>query len=126
MDEINLILLAAGDNKFSDKPCSLWSLGNGSSILGWQMHAFKTARPNTEVNIAVGYNYQKIITNYPDHIFRYVPSWEDSSALHSFFSVVQDFSSETLTMYGDTVFYPDTLAEFTSIKGDVTVAIDSS
>ncbi len=126
MNELNLILLAAGDNKYSDKPCSLWSLGNGRSILDWQMHAFETARPNSEVHIAVGYNYQKIITNYPDHIFRYVPVWENSSALHSFFSVVQDYSSQTLVMYGDTVFYPKTLAEFTSIKGDVTVAIDSS
>ena len=29
----NIILLAAGNNKLSEKPCVLWSLANGRSIL---------------------------------------------------------------------------------------------
>ena len=125
MNHLNLILLAAGDNKCWDKPCSLWSIDNGRNIIDWQLHVIETALPNSEVNVAVGYNYQKLITDYPDLIFRHVFNWENSSALHSFLSVVQDYSSQTLVMYGDTVFYSETLAEFTSIKGDVTVAIDS-
>lgn len=122
---MNVILLAAGYNKYSDKPCSLWSLGNGRSILDWQMHAFQTSLPNSEVNIAVGYNYQRIIANHPYHTFKHVLDWENGGALHSFLSVVHDYSLHTLVMYGDTVFHPETLAEFNGVKGDVTVAIDS-
>ena len=47
MNEQNLILLVAGDKEFSDKPSSLWSLGNGNSIFGWQIYSFETARPNS-------------------------------------------------------------------------------
>lgn len=122
---MNVILLAAGYNKYSDKPCSLWSLGNGRSILDWQMHAFQTSLPNSEVNIAVGYNYQRIIANHPYHTFKHVLDWETGGALHSFLSVLHDYSSHTLVMYGDTVFHPETLAEFNDVKGDLTVAIDS-
>ena len=63
----NIILLAAGNNKLSEKPCVLWSLANGRSILDWQMNAFEMALPNSEVNIAVGYNYQKIINTLPSN-----------------------------------------------------------
>ncbi len=125
MDEMNVILLAAGYNKYSDKPCSLWSLGNGRSILDWQMHAFQSSLPNSEVNIAVGYNYQRIIAKHPHHTFKHVLDWENGGALHSFLSILHDHSSHTLVVYGDTVFHPKTLAEFTDVKGDVTVAIDS-
>ena len=61
MDKIDVILLAAGHNKYSEKPCSLWSLGNGKSILDWQMYAFEKAIPDCRVNIAVGYDFQRII-----------------------------------------------------------------
>ena len=125
MDKADVILLAAGFNKYSEKPCSLWSLGNGKSILDWQMHAFETALPNSKVNIAVGYDYQRIINNHPHHIFRHILDWEKGGALYSFLSIVHDYSSETLVMYGDTVFHPETLEEFIDIKGDVIVAIDS-
>jgi choline kinase len=122
---MNVILLAAGYNKYSDKPCSLWSLGNVRSILDWQMHAFQTSLPDSEVNIAVGYNYQSIIANHPCHTFKHVLDWENGGALHSFLSVLNDYSSHTLVMYGDTVFRSETLAEFNDGKGDVIVAIDS-
>ena len=125
MVEANIIILAAGYNKISEKPCSLWSFGNGKSILDWQIHAFETVLPNNEINIAIGYNRQKIIANYPNYIFRHVLDWEKSSALHSFLSVASDCSKHTLVMYGDTVFHPDTLAEFNKIKDDVVVAVDS-
>lgn len=125
MTKEKIILLAAGYNRYSDRPCSLWSLGNGKSILDWQMHAFETALPYGEVNIAVGYNYQRIITNHPNYIFRHVFDWKNGSALNSFLSLVHEHSSNTLVMYGDTVFHPETLTKFNAIKGDITVAIDS-
>ena len=125
MDKTDIILLAAGYNKGSKKPCSLWSLGNGKSILDWQMHAFEMALPDSRVNIAVGYDYQRIINNYPHHIFRHISNWEKGGALNSFLSIAYDYSSNTLVMYGDTVFHPETLEEFIDIEGDVIVAIDS-
>lgn len=125
MSKVNVFLLAAGYNKYSDQPCSLWSFGNGKSILDWQIHTFESVLPSSEVNIAVGYDYQRIVANYPYHNFRHVFDWEKSSALYSFLSVVQDYSKRTLVMYGDTVFHPETLAEFTETEGDITVAIDS-
>lgn len=125
MNEVNTYLLAAGFNKYSDKPCSLWSLGNGRSILDWQLTAFQTLMPNNEVNIVVGYNYQRIIANHPNNTFKHALDWENGNALNSFLSVLHDYSSYTLVMYGDTVFYLETLADFIDVKGDVTVAIDS-
>lgn len=125
MTKPNVFLLAAGHNKYSDKPCSLWVLGNGESILEWQMHACERILPSREVNIVVGYNYQRIIENYPHHRFQHVLDWEQSNALHSFLSVVQDYSKQTLVMYGDTIFHPETLAEFSGIEGDIIIGIDS-
>ena len=58
MFETNILILAAGYNKVSEKPCSLWSFGNGKSILDWQIHAFETVLPKSEINIAIVYNYQ--------------------------------------------------------------------
>ncbi|MBC8298273.1 MAG: hypothetical protein H8E55_21100 [Pelagibacterales bacterium] len=76
MFETNILILAAGYNKVSEKPCSLWSFGNGKSILDWQIHAFETVLPKSEINIAIGYNYQRITANYPNYVFRHVFDWE--------------------------------------------------
>jgi glutamine kinase len=125
MFETNILILAAGYNKFSEKPCSLWSFGNGKSILDWQIHAFETVLPNSKINITIGYNYQRIMANYPNYIFQHVFDWEKSSSLYSFLGVVSDCSRYTLVMYGDTVFHPDILSEFNNIEDDVVVAVDS-
>ena len=69
MTNKNIFILAAGYNKYSENPCSLWSFGNGKSILDWQTHTFESAFPGNEVKIAVGYNYQKIIADHPCHTF---------------------------------------------------------
>ena len=58
MADKNIFILAAGNNRYSDKPCSLWSFGNGKSILDWQTHTIESALPGNEVKIAVGYDYQ--------------------------------------------------------------------
>ncbi len=125
MFETNILILAAGTNKISEKPCSLWSFGNGKSILDWQVHAFKTVFPNNEITIAAGYDYERIITNYPNYLFKRVFNWEKGNALHSFLSIINDHSKNTFVMYGDTVFHSETLAEFNNKNDDVVVAIDS-
>lgn len=122
---MNIILLAAGYHKYPNKPSSLWEFSNGNSILDWQMHAFRTALPNSQVQIAVGYDYQRIVTTHPSHVFHHVIDWENSSALHSFLSTVHDYSRPTLVMYGDTVFHPETLTTLAKMQGDVVVTIDS-
>lgn len=60
MFETTILILAAGYNKRSDKPCSLWSFGNGKSILDWQISAFRTAIPKNKINIAIGHNFKKM------------------------------------------------------------------
>ena len=45
--------------------------------------------------------------------------------MHSFLSIVNDYSRDTLVTYGDTVFHLETLKEFDRIKDDVVVGIDS-
>ena len=125
MDDLTIVLLAAGDNKYSDKPCSVWSLGNGSSILDWQIDTFETVLPGSIVNIAVGFEYESIITDRPPHIFRHVLDWKNGGALQSFLNVIRDYSIHTLVMYGDTVFRPETLEKFNELEGDVTIGIDT-
>src|SRR5210317_274160 len=98
MFETTILILAAGYNKRSDKPCSLWSFGNGKSILDWQISAFRTAIPKNKINIAIGYDYQKILANHPKHTFRYVFDWKKSKALHSFLSITNDYSKHTIVM----------------------------
>ena len=92
MPKTNIFILAAGHNKISDKPCSLWSLGNGKSILDWQVSAFETVLPNSDVNIVIGYDYQKIITNYPQYNFKYVFDWKSCGALNSFLSSINEYT----------------------------------
>ena len=124
MADKNIFILAAGNNRYSDKPCSLWSFGNGKSILDWQTHTIESALPGNEVKIAVGYDYHKIIEDHLDHTFLHVTDWKKGSALHSFLSVASDFKKNTLVMYGDTVFHSETLMEFDELEGDVIVGID--
>ena len=125
MYQPKIFLLAAGYNKGAERACSLWSMSNGRSILDWQTHAFEKALPSSELTIVVGYDYQRIIADHPNLHFSHLLDWEKNSALDSFLSVIQDFSSPALVMYGDTVFYPETLNELVGIEGDVVVAIDS-
>ena len=125
MFETTILILAAGYNKRSDKPCSLWSFGNGKSILDWQISAFRTAIPKNKINIAIGFDYQRILANHPKHTFRYVFDWRKSKALHSFLSITNDYSKHTLVMYGDTVFHHNSISELNCIEGDVVVAVDS-
>ncbi|AYB48931.1 hypothetical protein CJJ19_05215 [Candidatus Williamhamiltonella defendens] len=125
MSKPKIFLLAAGYNKHAQRPCSLWSFSNGKSILDWQTHAFEKALPGNQVNIIVGYDYQKILANHPYLNFSYVLDWEKSNALQSFLSVINDFSTPTLVMYGDTVFYPETLTRLIGMEGDAVVVIDS-
>ena len=120
----NIVILAAGHSKRPGEPCSLWSFGNGRSILDWQMYVFEKAFPNAEINIAVGYDYQKIMASHPDKTFSHVIDWENGSALNSFLSAVRNYSSTTLVTYGDTVFHHETLAEFSRKTGDVVIAVD--
>lgn len=100
-------------------------MSNGRSILDWQTHAFEKALPSSELTIVVGYDYQRIIADHPNLHFSHLLDWEKNSALDSFLSVIQDFSSPALVMYGDTVFHPETLSELVGIEGDAVVAIDS-
>ena len=66
MFENNILILAAGYNRILNKPCSLWVLDNGKSILDWQINAFETVIPNSQINIEIGYDYQRIKTNFPN------------------------------------------------------------
>ncbi len=125
MFETNILILAAGANKISEKPCSLWSFGNGKSILDWQIDTFNTVLPDSEINIAIGYDYQRIIANNPKYFFQRIQNWKSGTALHSFLSLKIDSSKHTLVMYGDTVFHPDILEKFNNINDEVVIAIDS-
>ena len=112
MIEIDVILLAAGCSKYSDRPCSLWALGNGSSILDWQIDTFNTSLPSSNVNIVVGYDHQRIIEQHPKHNFSLALDWQNSNALKSFLDVISGSSKHLVVMYGDTVFRSETLKEF--------------
>ena len=125
MHPVNIFMLAAGYNKYTDRACSLWSFGNGKSILDWQLAAFEKAFPENLVNIVVGYDFQKIVENHPNQSFSHVVDWEKGTPLHSFLSVLKDFSTPTIAMYGDTVFQPDTLEALSASSSDVTLVIDS-
>ena len=125
MFENNILILAAGYNKILNKPCSLWVLDNGKSILDWQINAFETVLPNSQINIAIGYDYKRIKTNFPNYSFKYISKWTKTTALQSFITIVSDQYRHTLVMYGDTVFHSETLENFNCIEGDVVIAVDS-
>ena len=125
MSENNVFILAAGFNKISNKPCSLWVLDNGKSILDWQVNAFETVLPKSQINIAIGYDYQRIKDNYPNYSFSYISKWAKSTALQSFLTIASHQYRCTLVMYGDTVFHSETLEKFNSIESDIVIAVDS-
>lgn len=125
MNDSQIFVLAAGSSQNSKQPCSLWSFNNGGSILDWQTHAFEEAVPQGQINIVVGYDHQRIISSYPNLKFSHVLNWQDSSPLQSFLSVRHSLTGTTIAMYGDTIFHPETIAEFSEVEGDVVVAIDS-
>ena len=123
--QINIYLLAAGNNRYTKKPCSLWSFGNGKSILEWQIDTFERSLSNSKINIIVGYESQSIVDNQPGHKFLYSPDWDKSSALHSFLSASNGYNDHAIVMYGDTVFHPETIQELSLVEGDVIIAFDS-
>ena len=59
---MNIFILAAGNNKYSNNPCSFLSFENGKSILDWQTNAFETSILKKYNNIFVGFDYHKIIS----------------------------------------------------------------
>lgn len=120
----NVYILAAGYRQQSQKPCSLWSFGNGKSILDWQIGVIKSIFPSTHPVIAIGYDYESIIEKFPKQKFEYVLGWQNSSPMHSFLSLLNDKNNTNIVMYGDTVFHSDTFKEFNEQKGDVVIAID--
>ena len=124
MPNTQIFLLAAGNNKYTELPCSLWSLNNKKSILDWQISTFvKTI--SSDINIVIGYNYQKIINHYPQYNFLHVFDWQNKTSFYSFINTIKNYSRSTLIMYGDTLFHADTIKEIVNINGDVIIAIDS-
>ena len=118
-------ILAAGYHKEHDTPCSLWSLSNGNSILEWQVNTFHQALPNSEVRTCVGYHYHEVVAKFPHLHFTHCLNWQEGSALHSLLEIPYNSKHPLLVIYGDTVFYPETIAAVAATEGDAVIAIDS-
>ena len=126
MQQLQCCILAAGKNRYTGAACSLWSFGNGKSILDWQIHSIEQALPDAKTRVVVGYRYEEIIQAYPQLNFTHVLQWQDGTALQSFLEVPYGSEETALLMYGDTLFHPETLNAFTKIEGDIIVGIDSA
>jgi len=120
-----ILILAAGHNKQAESASSLWSFSNGKSILDWQIFTFKEVLPESNIRIAVGYDYEKIVANHPELNFSHVLNWENGSALQSFLETSLDYQGSLVMMYGDTIFHPETIEQVSKTGGDVVIAIDS-
>ena len=120
-----ILILAAGHNKQTESASSLWSFSNGRSILDWQIIAFEKVLPDNDIKIAVGHDYERIVTIHPELNFSHILNWENGNALQSFFEINMDHQDPLIIMYGDTIFRPETIDQFSKIKGDAVIAIDS-
>ena len=123
--EEHAYILSAGSNRHTKSPCALWGMNNKISVLNWQIDTLKTAFPTYNPLIAVGYEQHAIMKEYKQYKFSNVVNWESVSALKSFFSVIKNFETNAVVMYGDTLFHAETLLEFEKVAGDLVVAIDS-
>ena len=121
----NVYILAAGYRQQSQKPCSLWSFGNGESILGWQLGLFKSSYPHSCPVIAIGYNHESIIEEFPEQKFEYILGWQESGPLHTFLSLLKNENKTNIVMYGDTLFHSNTFTDFKALTADVVIVIDS-
>ena len=64
-----MYILAAGYRQQSNHVAR--SFGNGESILGWQL-GFKSSYPQSCPVIAIGYNHESIIEEFPEQKFEYI------------------------------------------------------
>ncbi len=124
--DIQCFILAAGSHRYVGIPCSLWTFSNGKSILDWQINSLYLAYPESRVTVVIGYHYEDIVRKYPHLNFYHVLNWETGNALQSFLQIPFELDIPVMTVYGDTVFHPETIEEFSRVESDVTVGIDSN
>lgn len=124
MSRRNIYLLSAGANPHG-KPSALWSLVNGQSILDWQESCIDQAFSNPNLNVVVGFDFDKVVRSKPNTNFVFIENWEKSSPLYSFLTALKDFSTTSFVTYGDTIFRPETFSETEKSPGDLVVVVDS-
>lgn len=119
------LILAAGSHKGKNKPCSLWTLHNGKSILEWQVNCFLSITDVKKINIVVGYNYDKVVNSFPNYNFINFPNWAKTKSLGTFLHAADTTDDLLIVMYGDTIFHKETILNLKKIKADLVVAVDS-
>ena len=114
----SIFILAAGEDN-----SSLLSLSKNSSLLDWQVRAFKKINPENDPFVVVGHNFVEIKNRYPNLSFLH--AFDRKNALQSLLNVYQETAGDCISMYGDTLFHSETISKLLKSDDDCVVVFDS-
>lgn len=106
------VILAAGQGsrlKQLEIPKALTLLGNGQTILEYQLTYLSKAIGEENILLVVGYQKEKLMESFPNLLFVYSPNYAKENTSKSLLRALKKLNEDTLWINGDVVFHPSVL-----------------
>lgn len=121
---MDAFFLGAGASFTGGLPSALKSISKNRKALDWQLQSLERTHIDV-INFIGGYHVEDVVEQYPQLNYTLVPDWQKNNVVHSLLKAPLRGSKEALILYSDTLFRPKAVQQFSQIKADVVVGIDS-
>ena len=109
-NNIDVVILGAGPPARGKLPSALKPISMNDKVIEWQMDCFKDCKKVDEIFFIGGYEFDKIVQQYPNLHFINNKEWEAGGALQSLLKL--PFNDRDLMIsYSDTLFRKDFINE---------------
>lgn len=121
---MDVFFLGAGESYTGSLPAALKAISKNKKALDWQLQSLERADVD-KINFIGGYHVQEVIEQYPQLSYTIAPDWRNNHVIHSLLLSPFRNNQEALVLYSDTLFRPKTIEQFSQIKADIVIGIDS-
>jgi len=123
-NNIDVVILGAGPPARGKLPSALKPISMNDKVIEWQMDCFKDCKKVDEIFFIGGYEFDKIVQQYPNLHFINNKEWEAGGALQSLLKL--PFNDRDLMIsYSDTLFRKDFINEIAKSESEITLTVDS-
>ena len=123
-NNIDVVILGAGPPARGKLPSALKLISMNDKVIEWQMDCFKDCKKVDEIFFIGGYEFDKIVQQYPNLHFINNKEWEAGGALQSLLKL--PFNDRDLMIsYSDTLFRKDFINEIVKSESEITLTVDS-
>ncbi len=121
---MDVFFLGAGASQLGRLPSALKAISKNRKALDWQLQSLERTEIN-KINFIGGYHVQEIVAQYPELNYTIVPDWQHNSVVYTLLQAPFRSGQEALILYSDTLFRPKIIEQFSEVKADVVVGVDS-